>query len=52
MQSFSLDDFYFLNPEINADCKNLQFDVAYCVSQLYIDWHFTHYSHISHIPFS
>lgn len=27
----SLDDFYFLNPEINKDCTNLDLGVAYCV---------------------
>ncbi|KAJ5964996.1 uncharacterized protein N7479_004872 [Penicillium vulpinum] len=30
-QSISLPDFYFLNPEIDADCTNLQLDEAYCV---------------------
>ncbi|KAL4749618.1 hypothetical protein BDW72DRAFT_194649 [Aspergillus terricola var. indicus] len=30
-QSISLDDFYFLNPEIDVNCTNLQLDVAYCV---------------------
>ena len=27
----SLSDFYFLNPEINANCSNLDLGVAYCV---------------------
>jgi hypothetical protein len=26
-----LHDFYFLNPEINAECTNLLLDVSYCV---------------------
>ncbi|KAF2719531.1 carbohydrate-binding module family 50 protein [Polychaeton citri CBS 116435] len=29
--SISISDFYFLNPEINANCTNLQLAVAYCV---------------------
>ncbi len=29
--SISLEDFYFLNPEINANCTNLDLGVAYCV---------------------
>ncbi|KAK3679998.1 hypothetical protein LTR78_000375 [Recurvomyces mirabilis] len=27
----TLDDFYFLNPEINTQCTNLLLDIAYCV---------------------
>lgn len=27
----SLSDFYFLNPEINSNCTNLELGVAYCV---------------------
>ena len=27
----SLSDFYFLNPEINENCTNLELGVAYCV---------------------
>ncbi|KAJ5426043.1 hypothetical protein N7465_001113 [Penicillium sp. CMV-2018d] len=30
-QSISLADFYFLNPEIDASCTNLQLGEAYCV---------------------
>ncbi|KAJ0424778.1 hypothetical protein BJY00DRAFT_308683 [Aspergillus carlsbadensis] len=30
--SLSLDDFYFLNPEIDADCTNLWLGEAYCVA--------------------
>ncbi|KAJ6107455.1 hypothetical protein N7523_008778 [Penicillium sp. IBT 18751x] len=30
-QSISLTDFYFLNPEIDTNCTNLQLDEAYCV---------------------
>ncbi|CAG8067040.1 unnamed protein product [Penicillium salamii] len=29
--SISLTDFYFLNPEIDANCTNLELDEAYCV---------------------
>ncbi|KAL5330732.1 hypothetical protein ACEPPN_000252 [Leptodophora sp. 'Broadleaf-Isolate-01'] len=29
--SISLSDFYFLNPEINANCTNLDLGIAYCV---------------------
>ncbi|KAK4932066.1 hypothetical protein LTR66_015998 [Elasticomyces elasticus] len=30
-QSISLSDFYFLNPEIDANCTNLELGEAYCV---------------------
>ncbi|OJJ96018.1 hypothetical protein ASPACDRAFT_64009 [Aspergillus aculeatus ATCC 16872] len=30
--SVSLMDFYFLNPEINADCTNLELGEAYCIA--------------------
>lgn len=30
-QSISLRDFYFLNPELNAECTNLLLGLAYCV---------------------
>ena len=29
--SISLSDFYFLNPEINVNCTNLDLGIAYCV---------------------
>ncbi|KAL3421595.1 LysM domain-containing protein [Phlyctema vagabunda] len=29
--SIPLDDFYFLNPEVNTNCTNLLADVSYCV---------------------
>lgn len=29
--SISISDFYFLNPEINSNCSNLEVGVAYCV---------------------
>jgi hypothetical protein len=29
--SISLPDFYFLNPEVDHNCTNLDLDVAYCV---------------------
>jgi hypothetical protein len=31
VNSISLADFLFLNPEVNKNCTNLQLDVAYCV---------------------
>ena len=34
MNSISLKDFYFLNPEINTQCSNLILDVAYCVQPI------------------
>ncbi|PCG89476.1 hypothetical protein PENOC_106380 [Penicillium occitanis (nom. inval.)] len=30
--SISITDFYFLNPEIDANCTNLELDEAYCVA--------------------
>lgn len=30
-QNIALQDFYFLNPEINANCTNLLLGLAYCV---------------------
>jgi len=31
MQSISLKDFYFLNPELNTECTNLLLGLSYCV---------------------
>lgn len=31
-QNIALDDFYFLNPEINDDCTNLLLDLSYCIA--------------------
>lgn len=31
-QSISLQDFYFLNPDINSDCTNLYLGLAYCIA--------------------
>ncbi|CZR61077.1 uncharacterized protein PAC_10973 [Phialocephala subalpina] len=38
--SIQLDDFYFLNPEINSNCTNLLEDTSYCVQPVgYISTH-------------